>query len=55
MDKNKDKQEQDNESDFYDGVAKAANFVNKRLDDTIAPGGLNNTIDEYVEDEKEDQ
>jgi hypothetical protein len=52
MSKDKDKSKPDNEEEFYEGVAKAANFVNKRLDNTIAPTGLNNTVEEYAEDDK---
>ncbi|MEX2414812.1 MAG: hypothetical protein WD424_01600 [Paenibacillaceae bacterium] len=42
----------DEEEEFFKDVAKAANYVNVRLDDSIAPGGLNNTIEEYAEDDK---
>jgi hypothetical protein len=44
-----DEPKRDNEEDFF---VKAANFVNNRLNDTIAPGGLNNTVKEYAEDDK---
>jgi hypothetical protein len=47
-----DKMEKDNEKEFYEGVAKTANFVNKRLGDADAPTGLNNTVEEYADDDK---
>lgn len=40
------------DEEFFEGVANAANFINERLDDTIAPGALNNTVEEYAEDDK---
>ncbi|GIP35073.1 hypothetical protein [Paenibacillus sp. J2TS4] len=45
-----DKPKQDDDKEFYEGVAKAADFVNKRLRGTIAPGGLNSV--EKDEDDK---
>lgn len=50
-----DKSKHDDEENFFVDVAKAANFVNDRLDDTIAPGGLNNTVEEYATDDKEEK
>lgn len=47
-----DEPEHNDEEEFFEGVAKAANYVNVRLDDSITPGGLNNTVEEYVEDDK---
>jgi hypothetical protein len=44
--------ENENENKFYDGVAKVANFVKERLDDTISPGALNDTVEEYVEEDR---
>jgi hypothetical protein len=52
MSEAKDKQKDDNETEFYEGIAKAANFVNQRQHDSIAPGGLNTTVEEYTEDDK---
>ena len=52
MSKDKVKSKENNEKSFYEGIANTANFVDQRLDDSIAPGGLNNTVKEYVEDDK---
>jgi hypothetical protein len=52
MSEDKDKSKHDDEKEFYEGVAKATNFVNQRLDNSIAPGGLNNTVKENAEDDK---
>lgn len=48
----KDKSEQKNEEEVYEGVAKAANFVNERLGNADAPTGLNNTVEEYADGDK---
>jgi hypothetical protein len=50
-DEKKSEEEIENENEFYDGVAKVANFVKERLDDTISPGALNNTVEEYKEED----
>lgn len=50
-----DKSRHDDEENFFEEVAKAANFVNERLDDTIAPGVLNNTVEEYVAEDEEER
>jgi hypothetical protein len=52
MSEAKDDQKDDNEKEVYESVAKVANFVNQRLHDSIAPGGLNETVEEYPEDQK---
>jgi hypothetical protein len=50
--KSEEEIENENENEFYDGVAKVANFVKERLDDTISPGALNDTVEEYVEEDR---
>lgn len=39
-----DKPKQEDDKELYEGIAKAADFVNKRLRGTIAPGGLNSFV-----------
>lgn len=51
MAENKDKKH-DSDEEFYEGVAEVANFVNLRLHDSIAPGGLNSIVQENSEDDK---
>jgi uncharacterized UPF0160 family protein len=47
-----DKEEDNNDKEFYESVSKAANFVNQRLHDFISPGGLNETVEENPDDDK---
>lgn len=51
MAEHKKNENENNEEEFYEEVAEAADFVNDRLDNIIAPTALNNTVEEYVEDE----
>ncbi|WP_155701834.1 hypothetical protein [Paenibacillus psychroresistens] len=43
----------DHDKEFYENVAKAANFVNERLHDSFAPGAFNTTVPESSEVDKE--
>lgn len=47
----KDKKDEDG-NEFYEEISEAADFVNDRLDDFIAPTALNNTVEEYVEEDE---
>ena len=45
--------ENDGNDEFYEGIAQVADFVHDRLGNVEEPTGLNNTVEEYVEDEDE--
>lgn len=44
--------QKDNEDEFYEDIAEAADFVHDRLGNVEEPTGLNNTVEEYVKDDE---
>jgi hypothetical protein len=48
-----DEQNNGRDDEFFEEIAEAADFVNKRLGNTKEPfTGINNTVDEYAENDK---
>ncbi|MGO4495707.1 hypothetical protein AB4114_07335 [Paenibacillus sp. 2RAB27] len=47
-----DKGKNDNENDFYEGMAEKADFIHDRLG-VEGPIGFNNTVEEYMNDDEE--
>jgi hypothetical protein len=43
------------EKEFYENIAKVASNVNRRLHGSIAPGGMNDTVDDDPEQTVTDQ
>jgi uncharacterized UPF0160 family protein len=49
---NKENKNKNDDDEFYEEIAEAADFVNDRLDNFVAPTALNNTVEEYAQGEK---